>query len=231
VPAFSHSTAVWQQFPDLVPGVLSMEAVDRNTSVDDAVARHQAVARNRLDGTSESGLPEVQAWRRAFTTMGLKPTQYRCASESLLRRFRKDDDLPRIHPLVDLCNAVSLATAVPIAVFDLDRIGGDLQVRPAAGDERYQTFGGDTEHPEPGEIVFADAEGNAHARRWTNRQSGLSAVGPATSRVIIIAEALHDTASDDMARLLATLADELATTWPAKPVTAQLSAERPAFTW
>ena len=172
MPAFSHSTAIWQQFPDPVPGVLSMEAVDEDTSVDDAVARHQAVARDRLDGTSESGLPEVRAWRRALTTMGLKPTQYRCASESLLRRFRKDDDLPRIHPVVDLCNAVSLATAVPIAVFDLDRIDGDLQVRPATGDERYQTFGGDTEHPEPGEIVFADDEGNAHARRWTNRQTG-----------------------------------------------------------
>lgn len=231
MPAFSHSTAIWQQFPHLVPGVLSMEAVDANTSVDDAVARHQAVARDRLNGTSESGLSEVQAWRRAFTTMGLKPTQYRCASESLLRRFRKDDDLPRIHPVVDLCNAVSLATAVPIAVFDLDRIDGDLQVRPATGEERYRTFGGDAERPEPGEIVFADAEGNAHARRWTNRQSGLSAVSPATTRVIIIAEALHDTASEDVARLVATLADEFATAWPAKPVTAHLSAARPAFTW
>jgi len=56
-------------------------------------------------------------------------------------------------------------------------------------------------------------------------------VSPATTRMIIIAEALHDTASEDMARLVATLADEFANTWPAKPVTAQLSAERLAFTW
>jgi DNA/RNA-binding domain of Phe-tRNA-synthetase-like protein len=56
-------------------------------------------------------------------------------------------------------------------------------------------------------------------------------VSPATTRVIIIAEALHDTASEDVARLVATLADALAATWPAEPVTAHLSAERPAFTW
>jgi DNA/RNA-binding domain of Phe-tRNA-synthetase-like protein len=40
----------------------------------------------------------------------MKPTQYRCASEALLRRFRKEGALPRIHPLRDLCNAVSLAS-------------------------------------------------------------------------------------------------------------------------
>ena len=50
--------------------------------------------------------------------MGLKPTQYRCASESLLRRFRKEGSLPRLHPLVDLCNAVSMAYAIPVAVLD-----------------------------------------------------------------------------------------------------------------
>ncbi|WP_264830499.1 phenylalanine--tRNA ligase beta subunit-related protein, partial [Klebsiella michiganensis] len=68
---------------------------------------------------SEGELPEIQAWRRAFSKMGLKPTQYRCASEQLLRRFRQDRALPEIHPLIDLCNAISMAFAIPIAVFDV----------------------------------------------------------------------------------------------------------------
>jgi DNA/RNA-binding domain of Phe-tRNA-synthetase-like protein len=43
--------------------------------------------------------------------MGLKPTQYRCAPEALLRRLRKEGTLPPLHPLVDLCNAgVGLAS-------------------------------------------------------------------------------------------------------------------------
>ena len=65
--------------------------------------------------------------------MGLKPTQYRCAAESLLRRFRKEGSLPRLHPLVDLCNAVSLAFAVPVAVLDAGRIAGRSRcgTRPA----------------------------------------------------------------------------------------------------
>jgi hypothetical protein len=56
--------------------------------------------------------------------MGLKPTQYRCASEASVRRFRNDGSLPLIHPLVDVCNAVSLAYAISIAVFDLDQVNG-----------------------------------------------------------------------------------------------------------
>src|ERR1700678_291410 len=89
--------------------------------------------------------------------MGLKPTQYRCASESLLRRFRKEGSLPPLHPAADLCKAVSLAFATPIAVFDLAEISGGLQVRYAAGDEQYLTFGGGVENPSPHEGIFAAA--------------------------------------------------------------------------
>jgi DNA/RNA-binding domain of Phe-tRNA-synthetase-like protein len=63
--------------------------------------------------------------------MGLKPTQYRCASEALLRRFRKDGSLPWIHPLVDVCKAASVAYATPIAMFDLDQVTRNLTVRHA----------------------------------------------------------------------------------------------------
>ena len=134
--------------------------------------------------------------------MGLKPTQYRCASESLLRRLRREGDLPSLHPLVDLCNAVSAAFAIPVAALDADRISGDLEVRRAAGAERYDTFTGDVEHPEPGEVVFVDAAGRAHARRWTNRQSGHSAISAATRRAFIVTEALHEDAAADVTALL-----------------------------
>nr|WP_291295640.1 phenylalanine--tRNA ligase beta subunit-related protein [Elioraea sp.] len=99
----------------------------------------------------------MQAWRRAFSRMGLKPTQYRCASEALLRRLRQEGSLPRRHPLVDLCNALSAAFAIPVAAFDVARISGDLEVRPADGTERYLTFGGEIETPIPAGQHVSDA--------------------------------------------------------------------------
>jgi DNA/RNA-binding domain of Phe-tRNA-synthetase-like protein len=198
---------------------------------DTAIDRYTAIAKTRLATVAaESELPEIQAWRRAFAALGLKPTQYRCASESLLRRFRKEGSLPRLHPLVDLCNAVSMAYAIPVAVLDLNAISGPLEVRYAAGDEEYLTFAGDTERPAPGEVIFADQAGQAHARRWTNRQSGRSAVRDATSTALIVAEALHDSAPADVPDLIAALAAELQALWTIKPQTAILSAAAPRFT-
>jgi len=195
---------------------------------DRAIDRYTAIAKSRLATvTAESELPEIQAWRRAFAALGLKPTQYRCASESLLRRFRKEGSLPRLHPLVDLCNAVSMAYAIPVAVLDLNAISGPLEVRYATGDEEYLTFAGDTEHPAPGEVIFADQAGQAHARRWTNRQSGRSAVRDTTSTALIVAEALHDSAPADVPDLIAALAAELQAL---KPQTAILTAAAPRFT-
>jgi DNA/RNA-binding domain of Phe-tRNA-synthetase-like protein len=161
--------------------------------------------------------------------MGLKPTQYRCASESLLRRFRKEGALPQIHPLIDLCNSISLAFAIPVAVFDVSQVTGNLEVRYAAGDERYQSFSGEIEHPDPHEVIFADDAGQAHARRWTNRQSGNSAVRDTTTAVLIVTEAMHDTAPVDIERLVATLAGELTGVWSVTPKTAILSQTSPRF--
>jgi DNA/RNA-binding domain of Phe-tRNA-synthetase-like protein len=161
--------------------------------------------------------------------MGLKPTQYRCASESLLRRLRKEGDLPRIHPLIDLCNAVSVAFAIPVAVLDLGHVEGSLQVRPATGTERYLAFRGEMEHPEPGEVSFVDDAGQAHARRWTHRQSGLSAVRAETHEVLIVAEAMHATAPDDVARLVASLRTALQEIWGVPAASALLSADAPRF--
>jgi len=228
---FQHSAPIWRDFPALVPAVLYADGITGDAPVGPAADRFAAIAKSRLAAVAaESELPEIQAWRRAFAQMGLKPTQYRCASESLLRRFRKEGSLPRLHPLVDLCNAVSLAFAVPVAVLDASAIAGPLEVRYATGGESYLTFAGEIEQPPAGEVIFADRAGQAHARRWTNRQSGLSAVRDSTARTLIVAEALHDSAPADMAELIAALTAEIQAAWSITPQTAVLTATSPRFT-
>ena len=228
---FQHSGEIWQDFPELVPGLLFAEGITPDASVSAPVARFTDQARSWLAQGPEGELAEVQAWRRVFARMGLKPTQYRCAAESLLRRLRTQGSLPRLHPLVDLCNAISVAFAIPVAVFDVSKVAGDLEVRYAAGNEEYLTFAGEVERPAAHEVIFADRAGRAHARRWTNRQSGLSAVQSSTSAALIVAEAMHGTASSDMRRLTEAIADELAATWPTKPTVAILSQRSSSFTF
>jgi DNA/RNA-binding domain of Phe-tRNA-synthetase-like protein len=228
---FEHSGGIWRDFPALVPGVLYAEGITSGVAVDSRADRFAAIAASRLADGPEGEWPEIQAWRRAFAKTGLKPTQYRCASESLLRRFRKEGSLPRLHPLVDLCNAVSLAFAVPVAVFDVAKVTWPLEVRYAAGDEDYLTVAGDVDHPTAGEVIFADQAGRAHARRWTNRQSGLSAVQDSTAAVLIVAEALHDSAASDVRDLTSAIVGEVEAVWSVTPSVAVLTPSSPRFTF
>lgn len=215
---FSYAPVIQRDFPERVTRTLHVTSLTAAASVAQPVEHFIAIAQQRLAGRTESDLPEIQAWRHAFAKMGLKPTQYRCASEALLRRLRKDGGLPSLHPLVDLCNAVSVAYAIPIAAIDLGRVSGNLQVRPALGTERYETFAGDVEYPEVGEVIFADDSHRAHARRWVNRQSGYSAVSEKTVDVLVVAEGMHTTAAADVGELIGALRTSISTRWPSASI-------------
>lgn len=216
---FGYDSLIRDRFLDLRTGLLEVDGIGSPSGgVADVTAPFLTQAKARLAAGTESEFVEIQAFRRAFAAMGLKPTQYRCASEALLRRFRKEGALPALNPMVDVCNAVSLAFAIPVAAFYRARISGDLIVRPARGDEIYQTFSGTIETPDAGEIIFADEKGTAHARRWTNRQSGASAVGPETEHILIVAEALHEGAGADIAGLVGALNEAILRLWPAAAI-------------
>ncbi len=226
-----HSDEIWRDYPNLVAAVLLAGGMSKHASTTAHVVRFNAVAASRLATSREGELPEIQAWRRTFSRMGLGPTQYRCAAESLLRRFKKEGALPHVHPVVDLCNAISLAFAIPIAVFDISKVSEYLEVRYATGSEVYLAFGGDAEHPEPHEVIFADSAAKAHARRWTHRQSAASTVRDETTTALIVAEAMHRSALEDVQKLTAAVGNALEAIGAVTLKTAVLSQRSPRFEW
>ena len=228
---FCHAPEIWQTFPQLVPGLLVIEDLHPQADVEARLQPWFQRARERLNEGPESQLPEVSAWRRVYSQMGLKPTKYRSAAEALLRRFKREDDLPRLHPLVDLCNALSLAFAMPVAVFDLEQVDSYLEVRRAKGNEEYLAFSGEIEVPPPDEIIFVDASNHVHARRWTFRQSRRSTISPETTRALIVSEGVHETASQDVWALIEVLAEEITTVWAVPPHKAILTAASPRLTF
>jgi len=62
-------------------------------------------------------------------------------------------------------------------------------------------------------------------------QSGLSAVQSSTGAALIVAEAMHGTASSDMRQLTEAVADDLAAAWPTKPAATILSQHASSFTF
>lgn len=178
------------------------------------VGHHLAQAQAALSGAQEGSWPAIESWRRVFARLGVRPTKHRCAAESLLRRLRTHGELPRIHPVVDVCNAVSAHYGVPIIAMDLDRVVGGLTVRRCSGSESWVGFDGSLVHPEPGEINYVDAAEHAHSLKWCHRQSARSAVHGRTSRALVVAEAVHERAEGDLVALLEDLRSGLAEVAP-----------------
>src|SRR5258708_23149460 len=148
----------------------------------------------RIGSTPLSQIESLAAWRRAFRGFGVDPTQYRSASEALLRRLTKKGGIPSINLLVDLGNLVSIRYGLPVAVFERRVLQGTGTVHFADGSERYSGLGeSDEDHPEPGEGVFSDETRLVIARRWCWRQSDPSAAVAQTRECLMTIEAHHAT--------------------------------------
>jgi DNA/RNA-binding domain of Phe-tRNA-synthetase-like protein len=150
----------------------------------------EASARDALRTTAVEDLPHVAAWRDAYRTFGAKPQRTRNSLESLLRRA--EAGLPRVNRLTDLYNAISVLHHVPLGGEDLDRYAGPPRLVRATGAEPFDTAAdGETviEHPEPGEVVWADDAG-VTCRRWNWRQARRTALTDDTTAALFILDAL-----------------------------------------
>ena len=192
---FRYDDQILARYPGVVGGVILARGMTNGPTPESLLAaysaEHQATLQ-RLGTTPLSQVAALAAWRSAFRGFDVDPTQYRSASESLLRRLTKKGDIPSINLLVDLGNLVSIRYALPVAVFDTRALQGTVTVHFANGSERYTTLGqSEVDHPEPGEVVFSDETGLVIARRWCWRQSDQSSAQDDTTEAIITVEAHH----------------------------------------
>jgi DNA/RNA-binding domain of Phe-tRNA-synthetase-like protein len=199
---FKYDTDILIRYPTIVGGVILARGMTNGPTPKELQAAfidEQQATLQRIGATPLSQIPSLAAWRAVFRSFGIDPTQYRSASEALLRRLTKKGDIPGINLLVDLANLVSIRYALPVAVFDTTSLNGAVTVHFADGTERYTTLGQDElEHPEAGEVVFSDDTKLVIARRWCWRQSDQSAAQLETTQAIITVEAHHTQAKEDV---------------------------------
>lgn len=71
-------------------------------------------------------IPELQAARRLYRSMGMDPTRTRPSSEALLRRVLRGEELYRVNSAVDAGNLFSLELLLPIGLYDAAQIDGAI---------------------------------------------------------------------------------------------------------
>jgi len=117
----------------------------------------QKIFRNKYNQESIKQEPRVKAIRELFNLMGIsedEPT----AVENLTNLLFKSG-LPNINSIVDSCNLASLATCMPVGVFDKDQIKGSMVLRFSQIGDKYEPIGRDLENVPENIIVLADDEG------------------------------------------------------------------------
>lgn len=134
---------------DSVPGQEAALAALRRTTSERV--------RSRFEPESLSSHPTVAAVRGLFRAAGCDPTRYRPSSEALLRRVLKGEDLPAIHPLVDLNNCLSVELAVPSCVASEGTFAPPLVLRAGRAGESYESLRGPFNLE--GKPLLADDEG------------------------------------------------------------------------
>ena len=75
--------------------------------------------------------------RQLFSSLRIDPTKHRLSAESLWRRLRDKDDFPRVNPLVDLTNLLSLKFQISFGLYDLDHVQGPVVITLGAENDRY----------------------------------------------------------------------------------------------
>jgi DNA/RNA-binding domain of Phe-tRNA-synthetase-like protein len=109
-----------------------------------AVLRRDVASKARERFTPESlpSSPAVKAMRLLFRAAGCDPTRYRPSSEALLRRIVRGEEIPAIHPLVDLSNTISAELAVPCCVMSEGAFDPPLVFRVGKPGEGYVSLRG-----------------------------------------------------------------------------------------
>lgn len=148
----------------------------------------------RAVGQNEPSWAEahLSAWASVFQKFGAKPNRTPCSAEALRRRFLRDGSLPRVNPIVDLYNAISLRYAVPVGGENPDAYVGQPRLTIADGSETFDTMkdgGPAVESPERGEVVWCDDLG-VTCRRWNWRQGVRTRLNPGARRMWFILESL-----------------------------------------
>jgi DNA/RNA-binding domain of Phe-tRNA-synthetase-like protein len=199
---FEYHPDIVARFPNVIGGVILAHGLENGPSPLDLQSEYSAEQQAviaRIGKTPLSEIESLAAWRGVFRGFGLDPTQYRNAAEALLRRLTKQGNIPSINRLVDIGNLVSIRYALPVAVFDTHAVHSPITVRFAEGSESFTPLGAPTpEHPEAGEVIFADAVQLVVARRWCWRQSDESAARETTTNAVITVEAHHSSGRADV---------------------------------
>lgn len=192
---FRVDAVLFERFPGLAIGVVvghGLRPPANPEEIEALLAAAEERLRREWAGRPAQEHPRIAPWRKAFQTLGLSGVKYPSSIEALARRVLSGKGLPRILPLVDLYNALSLSYLIPMGGHDLGTMVGDIRLGPTRGGEPFRPmFSEEVETALPGEIAYLD-EAEVLTRHWVWRQCHKDRITPGTRAVFIPVDGLPE---------------------------------------
>src|SRR5208282_4241640 len=129
--------------PRVALGCVTAEVVTEPTSEATSHELH-VCEENVLKLTEPKAVLEsaaILATRAGYKALGKDPARYRGSAEALLRRVIAGKGLPRINNVVDVINLVSVESRLPVGLYDLAHVQGDIVFRAGRAGETYKGIG------------------------------------------------------------------------------------------
>jgi DNA/RNA-binding domain of Phe-tRNA-synthetase-like protein len=95
-----------------------------------------------LENKPVSEFTGIKEWRSVWKALGADPNRYRHSTEALMRRIKKQNYISPFHNAVDLNNFFSLQHEVPVGIYDLEKIVGDVLVTSGTDEDGYDGLNG-----------------------------------------------------------------------------------------
>lgn len=193
--------AVFALRPDYRAILIGVDGIVPGPSNDTSEALLQAAEASAVEALAQTPvdqLPHIAAWREAYRAFGAKPQRTRNSAEALIRRA--ESGLPRVNKLTDIYNAISVKYQLPVGGEDLTQYVGAPRLIRATGEEPFETTANGevvVEHPDEGEVVWADDAG-VTCRRWNWRQTPRTALTESTTTALFILDGLAPMTDDDL---------------------------------
>ncbi|WP_070121846.1 B3/B4 domain-containing protein [Bacillus marinisedimentorum] len=145
MPNVSISPKVKEHIPDFKIGCITYHDIvidDAPQMIKGRLQLYQESLQLDLDVKQINDFPGIHEWRQVFKQAGTDPSRYRHSAEALYRRLKKKDTIPLIHSAADINNFFSLQYEIPVGIYDMDKLAGDVTIDIGTGEDQYKALNG-----------------------------------------------------------------------------------------
>jgi len=221
---------------DMFPGIRFVVAIAnglKSANTDMIAAELDAAWQNAAAEASKYGNPQshpnILPWVERMKAVGAPRKKFPSSIEALLRRAGKGGNPPRIEPLVDFYNTISLRYIVPAGGFDIDGLQQGLTLRLSRDGDTFEAMGEDEAVRIPeGEVSYADGS-VVVTRHFVWKQSRRALLTADSRNVFFVSEVLGELPLEVAREVRQAFADGLRRCFNVEAQTDILDSRNPTF--